>query len=97
MLETLGKTAAAVFVDVPILAAKVSISTIITITKVSVVQLHVSAVFPSNIKALCSWRSHGTKSKILDSKGICDFSLLTYPSGVLSHSFALHYFGFCTM
>ena len=27
----------------------------------------------------------------------CDFSLFTFPSEVLSHSFALQYFGFCTM
>ena len=27
----------------------------------------------------------------------CDFFLFTFPSGVLSHSFAFQYFGFCTM
>ena len=27
----------------------------------------------------------------------CEFSLLPFPSGVLSHSFALKYFGFCTL
>ena len=27
----------------------------------------------------------------------CEFSSFTFPSGVLSHSFALQYFGFCTM
>ena len=27
----------------------------------------------------------------------CDFSVFTFPSGLLSHSFALQYFGFCTM
>ena len=35
-----------------------------------------------------------TKSQITRK---CDFSLFTFPSGVLLHSFALQYVEFCTM
>ena len=48
-------------------------------------------------------RHTGTQKNVSDSKieqlklEKCDFSFFIFPSGVLSHSFALQYVGFCSM